>query len=231
MKIKAKDLLKGILKVDPAKSNKLFKPEIAGIYLHVEDGFLWAVATDGFILFKARVMPCDSAYSVIVSHPAVKELKETLKQKGSETIDITETITEAMTVTGQFPDYKSVIPQEFVESIHLTHEGVKNLLVELKEQYKAAKKHKATDYGVTLHNNGFNVYAIYGVKEATRVYGNSVASVMVDITFVIKALTQAKKSKEPVSIKLYDKDNRGAYILTVGDQFLLSGRSEQSRTT
>lgn len=89
-----------------------------GVYLHVDDVLLTAVATDGHRLAKATTTATYTMPSVIVPRKTVAELGKVIDD-GIVTVDVSETkirftsgatVIVSKVIDGTFPDYTRVIP-------------------------------------------------------------------------------------------------------------------------
>ncbi len=108
-------------------STSSVKPELASIYLSLEKGELVAAATDSFRLAEARVATKTKASLAPVLLPArnvgdvlrvLDESEEVEIRTGENQVSFVSdfgTVT-SRTVDGAFPDYRSVIPRDFVAS-------------------------------------------------------------------------------------------------------------------
>lgn len=92
-----------------------------GVYLHVVDGSLTAVATDGHRLAKATTDSPSDMHGVIVPRKTVIELGKVL-DGGTVTVDVSETkirfttgetVIVSKVIDGKFPDYTRVIPSGY----------------------------------------------------------------------------------------------------------------------
>jgi len=115
------DLLKSIEKVEYAMYEDESRLSLYGIYIHVNDGKLRFVASDGYRLSYNEVDYSGEPIEVLIPKKAVSDIKRLCKDTLSEKIDIsiegsmasfeTENIELIMRLNeAKFPDYKNVIP-------------------------------------------------------------------------------------------------------------------------
>ena len=233
--MKSKQLLQAINKVDRAMSKEYtFKPEIASVYLHTEDGYLWAVATDGFVLHKAKVARYERDHSILIKGDSIRRLKKKLKEIGNEDIDIN-VIDADMFQPGNFPDYKKIIPTEFKEEFIFSNKEVKEIVNELKKKKNEAKDYiknneiNSKRFGAEIYDSKINIFAITD-RHRVDIFnaGISQSSISVNLDYLIKALMQAKKELCNIKIKTYEANStNGMYVISdCGDSFLISGLSK-----
>lgn len=128
-----------------------------GIYIHVSDGKLLAVATDGHRLAKNMVDTGDAAVTgmpdVIIPRKTVGELIKILSEyegeveigvsKGKVSFDIGDLHLLSKTVDGTFPDYTRVIPQNnnviVKVNVDSLDEAVERVTVVSSEKTRAVK--------------------------------------------------------------------------------------------
>ena len=134
IEINASELKEAISQVVFAAASSETQPEISGILFSFEEGLLTLVATDRYRLAEKQIKFDGSAQnspgkSYIIPNRAVSELNKSLSVYEGRTVrlftsqnqlmfktDETEIITRL--IDGQYPDYKHIIPQEFVTEIH-----------------------------------------------------------------------------------------------------------------
>jgi DNA polymerase-3 subunit beta len=115
------DLLNSIEKVEYAMYEDESRLSLYGIYIHVNNGKLRFVASDGYRLAYNEVEYSGEPIDVLIPKKAVSDIKKLCKDTLSEKIDIsiegslasfeTENIELIMRLNeARFPDYKNVIP-------------------------------------------------------------------------------------------------------------------------
>ncbi|MCW1908078.1 MAG: DNA polymerase III subunit beta [Candidatus Saccharibacteria bacterium] len=106
-----------------AASSDEARPTLTGVYLHVIDGKLYAVATDSYRLAERELTASKSDLSLLVPASAIHELIRVIGDSQDE-IEITSDEQQVLFQTGdiklvtrliegKYPDYRKLIPQKF----------------------------------------------------------------------------------------------------------------------
>jgi DNA polymerase-3 subunit beta len=106
-----------------AASSDEARPTLTGIYLHVIDGKLYAVATDSYRLAERELTASKNDLSLLVPASAIHELIRVIGDSQEE-IEITSDDQQVLFQTGdiklvtrliegKYPDYRKLIPQKF----------------------------------------------------------------------------------------------------------------------
>ena len=128
--IPAQDLKNSVNEVVFAVSTNQTQPEISGLYMSVEEGVVTFTATDRYRLAEKKLSMQKKAgfsNSLIIPQRTVLELSRIV---GSQTDDVSvvinsnqisftlgETQIISRLVDGQYPDYKQIIPDNFITTI------------------------------------------------------------------------------------------------------------------
>ncbi len=124
IEIKVKDFLQNISKIVFASALDDLRPILAGVFVKVEDGNIFTVATDSYRLVETKNKTDEqSDFSVIIPSRAILELSRILHKYGDKTLkmDISKNqirftcdkieLTSRL-IEGQYPDYKKIIPEK-----------------------------------------------------------------------------------------------------------------------
>ena len=124
LKISAKVFHDALAQVIVAASVDEARPVLAGVYLYIEEGILYVVATDSYRLAEKRIeLPegTDSKLSVIVPVRTMQELVRLLGETDEDVelyldenqvmfrVDEVELVSRL--IEGQFPNYRQIIPK------------------------------------------------------------------------------------------------------------------------
>lgn len=97
------------------------RPVLTGVYLHTNNGVLYAVATDSYRLAEKRIMECEQEIAVIIPARSITELLRIISEGDNVTINVDEnqisfvveeTELVSRLIDGQFPDYRQLIPED-----------------------------------------------------------------------------------------------------------------------
>lgn len=128
----ALELKEALAQVVVAASADEARPVLAGVYLYVEDGGLYLVATDSYRLAEKRIELGDGApeaLSVIVPARTMQELARLLGD-AAETVEVYLDENQVMfrlgdielvsrLIEGQFPQYRGIIPEQAESSFEI----------------------------------------------------------------------------------------------------------------
>lgn len=120
--LEGEELKNSLNKVIFAASTNQTQPEIAGVYMGLGEGVLKLVATDRYRLAE-KTVSCQGSAEVILPHRTALEMVRILGG-GNEKVElgilenqvfvkVGQTQLISRLVDGQYPDYKSIIPENF----------------------------------------------------------------------------------------------------------------------
>jgi DNA polymerase III subunit beta len=136
IKIKVDSLRKALLKVMFAVSLDETRPELTGILFIFKEDSLILVGTDGYKMSEYKI-PAKNDFEdkIIVPLKTVQELSRVLGEKESGEVkvffddnqikfEIDETIIISRLIEGEYPDYKQIIPLEFVSEFEISKDEI-----------------------------------------------------------------------------------------------------------
>lgn len=139
-KISATSLVSGLKAVWYSSATSTIKPELSSVRMYPLDGNLVFVATDGFRLAEKRIQAKDLPDFVHVLIP-VRNAAEIIRIFDGINEDVTVYIDDnqiavvsddiylvSRTIEGNFPDYKAIIPKEFVTEAVILKQDLSNAL-------------------------------------------------------------------------------------------------------
>lgn len=137
-------LIDGIQSVSFAAAVSSIKPELSCVLMSYEDSFFNFVATDGFRLVEKRkiinkddVKNIDDFKQILISAKILNDLLKVVypnvsisvfMEKGLFYIKTTESLLCVRTVSGLYPNYKTIIPKNFITEIEMQTEDIVNAL-------------------------------------------------------------------------------------------------------
>jgi len=136
----SKDLVKGLKSVWYSASHSSMKPELSSVFIEEDDGEMVFAATDSFRLAEKRVrIKTQGAFKpILIPLKNVGEIIKTLEvvdgsasmSIGDNQIGITagDIQLTSRTIDGTFPDYKQIIPKDFVVDLTVLKEEFSNAL-------------------------------------------------------------------------------------------------------
>ncbi|KKS19222.1 MAG: polymerase III subunit beta protein [Parcubacteria group bacterium GW2011_GWC1_41_7] len=126
----------------PLKTADIFKPELSGVYIHLQGNFLYLVSTDTIRLTETKIKKQFfetnmSSISALIPKRILEEYRN-IKRKPIKifiyiedhqiTFDLGSQILTTKRVAIEFPDYKRVIPETFGVSVYIkTEDFIKSL--------------------------------------------------------------------------------------------------------
>lgn len=126
IEIPLKEMRAAISQVSFAAAFSETQPEISGILLALEDGFIKVVATDRYRLAEKviKVVGAGLVKQLIIPNKAIQELYKVLSGSNDDLVKIfvsqnqimfktEETEITSRLIDGQYPDYKQIIPDSF----------------------------------------------------------------------------------------------------------------------
>lgn len=137
LKLSARDLKKSLQQVVVAASTDDTRPVLTGVYMHTFEGALYFVATDSYRLAEKRVMDCSDELSLLVPSSALQDLLRILGD-GDDEVEMStdgqqvvfrvgESELVSRLIDGNYPDYRKLIPAEFLNSAVLPKDQFVNI--------------------------------------------------------------------------------------------------------
>ncbi len=138
--IPSQELKNAISQVVFAVSTNQTQPEISGVFLNIEDKTITLTATDRYRLAEKKIQLSKSfpSQQVIVPQKTILELSRII---GTQADDVEMSISDnqilfyinntqiiSRLIDGQYPDYKQIIPTEFLTTIHTKKQDFVNSL-------------------------------------------------------------------------------------------------------
>jgi DNA polymerase III subunit beta len=206
------DLLRGIRSVWYAASNSVVKPELASIFIRTEGNTVYFVATDSFRLAEKSVIlkkapdiphlliPSRNIPDIVrvledIGGTAVFECSENQLGISCGSIYITTRL-----VNGSFPDYRQIIPKEFVSEATLLRQ---DLLSALKTTGLFTNKFQQLRVMVEPNKKKLSFYAKNDeVGEVTETPPVALTGEALEISFNQKYLQDALQSISSDSVSL-----------------------------
>jgi DNA polymerase-3 subunit beta len=228
-----------IRKISYAASHDTIKPIFNGIHFHTEKGnLLVAVATDSrrlSLIYRGLESVIDMQEGIIIPLKTVNEIAKLLDARGScllsvkenqcfIRIDDTEVISRL--VDGQFPNYRQVIPKEYVISAEVETkrfiETLRRLLVVTREP---ANKIIMNFAGNRLNIEAHTPEVGIGEEELPLVSNSEEEiSIGVNAVFMIDALKEIDSEfvrctitgqMSPITLRPMDDDNQTAVVMPI----------------
>ena len=139
--LKTKDFLSGLQAVSFAASHSNIKPELSSVFINYEAGRLYFVCTDGFRLAE-KVIKCDlgaEEFSLLLPVKSVGVITKIFDGLDDQEIEVFVNENQlalqsphiyftCRLVSGNFPDYKKLIPQEKESSAVMLKEDLSQVL-------------------------------------------------------------------------------------------------------
>ncbi len=224
----SKDFLKLIDKTKFAMSNEETRYYLNGVYFHLSNGKLRAVATDGHRLSSVEIEAPEGSSGmpgIIIPRKAVNEFGKLLESQSEVAVSLSETKIKinagriellSKVVDGTFPDYTRVIPENNTKmvtvSATLFNEAVDRVSTIAADKTRAVKVKFEKD-NITLNSQGIEgssakeVIACEYSAEALEVGFNS--------RYVLEMMGQIKSDKLTIAL---DNPNSPALIKDPTDQ-------------
>jgi DNA polymerase III subunit beta len=226
------DLLNGIRSVWYASSNSVVKPELASIFMKTEGNTIFFVATDSFrlaekslILKKAPDIP-----HLLIPSRNIPDIVRVLEDVGgvvvfecSENqlgISCGNVYVTSRLVNGSFPDYRQIVPKEFVSEVTLLRQ---DLLGALKTTGLFTNKFQQLRIYVEPNKKKLSFYAKNDeVGEVTETPSATLSGEALEISFNQKYLQDALQSVSSDSVSLsFAGPGRPMVLRGVSDSSLL----------
>jgi len=154
--VSKEELLFGLQSVSYAASPSMIRPELGSVFVSIKQGKIICVATDSFRLAEKSI-PAASKYDMELLIPLkhAQEITYLLEHVSVETIDISADESQmslsggdaqyiSRVVEGNFPNYKEIVPKEFVTEVTI----LKN---DFSEMLRKARVFSGADQHVGLH--------------------------------------------------------------------------------
>ncbi len=218
----SKDFLKLVEKTRFAMSNEETRYYLNGVYFHISNGKLRAVATDGHRLASVEAeAPAGAAGmpGIIIPRKAVNEISKLLENQSEVSIALSETKIKfnaggiellSKVVDGTFPDYQRVIPDNNTKlatvSSTLFNEAVDRVSTIAADKTRAVKIKFDKD-AITLNSQGLEGTSAKEVIDCT--YGSEALEVGFNSRYVLEMMTQIKSDKINIAL---DTSNSPALI-------------------
>ena len=228
--INKNDFIAGLQSVVFSASNSSIKPELSSVYIYTnKDNKLVFVATDSFRLAEKSVILTKEFNSDPILLPA-KNIPEILRIINDSDNDISVLIDGSQisltfdglyvvsrTIDGTFPDYKQIIPKDFVTQVTVLKE---DLLSALKTVNIFSNKLNQVKFSVNINNNTFNISTKNSdIGETDTALDAKMEGEDVDVTFNHKYILDCFSSvnSDSVILKL-NTGNKPMIIQPVSDQ-------------
>jgi DNA polymerase-3 subunit beta len=224
----SKDFLKLIDKTKFAMSNEETRYYLNGVYFHISNGNLRAVATDGHRLASVELAAPEGSAGmpgIIIPRKAVNEIGKLLESQNEVTISLSETKIKinagriellSKVVDGTFPDYSRVIPENngkivTVSSV-LFNEAVDRVSTIAADKTRAVKV-KFEKGNITLNSQGIEGTSAKEVIACE--YSSDALEVGFNSRYVLEMMSQIKSDKLSIAL---DNPNSPALIKDPTDQ-------------
>ncbi|MBU3668751.1 MAG: DNA polymerase III subunit beta [Candidatus Taylorbacteria bacterium] len=137
-KIEARAFVSGLKAVWYSSANSNIKPELSSVRVYPDGNNLVFVATDGFRLAEKKVkidqmpdfthilIPVRNASEIIRIFDGVDETVEVFIDDNQIAIKSGSIYLVSRTIEGNFPDYKAIIPKEFVSTVVVLKQDLSN---------------------------------------------------------------------------------------------------------
>ncbi|HEC32804.1 MAG TPA: DNA polymerase III subunit beta [Candidatus Kaiserbacteria bacterium] len=140
-KLKSENMIKGIDSVIYSASNSTIKPELSSIYVYGHDGKIFFVATDSFrlaektiqtkdknILDKSFLLPLRNAIEILRIFNQIQYSDVSIKvDKNQISFECGDVFITSRIIDGVFPDYKQIIPKDYVTEVIVLKQDLLNL--------------------------------------------------------------------------------------------------------
>ncbi len=227
-KISATGLVSGLKAVWYSSATSTIKPELSSVRMYPLDGNLVFVATDGFRLAEKRIQAKDLPDFVHVLIP-VRNAAEIIRIFDGIDEDVTVYIDDnqiavvsddiylvSRTIEGNFPDYKAIIPKEFVTEAVILKQDLSNAL-KISTIFSDAFFHikflvnpTAKKLQITTKNND--------VGESSTEINAALSGQDIDINFNYRYINDAMVSLNSDSLNFsFSGSNKPLVIKPVGD--------------
>ncbi len=114
------------------------RPVLTGIYLHANEGNLYAVATDSYRLAEKKIMEFEGECDVIIPGRTISEFLRMIDDESVNTVEISIDENQisfklgdlelvSRLIDGQFPNYRQLIPEEVPTTAVVSTKELKNI--------------------------------------------------------------------------------------------------------
>ncbi len=220
--LEVKTLLKLIDKTKFAMSNEETRYYLNGVYFHISNGKLRAVATDGHRLASVEAEAPEGTGGmpgVIIPRKAVNELSKLLEGQEKVTISVSESKIKfsankidllSKVVDGTFPDYQRVIPENnkkiLTTSTNALKEAVDRVSTIAVDKTKAVKIALSNNQ-VSLHSQG--VEGTSADEDIAANYSSEALEMGFNSRYVLEMLNQIESSEVQIA---FDSNNSPSLI-------------------
>lgn len=193
VKIPVEDFIKGVKSVGYSASNSTIKPELSSVNIFGEGGKIYFVATDSFRLAE-KVIPVkgvEDFNSILIPIKNIPEILRILElEEGEVEIEIGSNQVSFSTkrlyltsrlVEGSFPDYKQIIPTEYITEVTVLKQDLVNAM---KTTNVFLDKFNQVNFKIDPEDKKFSISAKNNdIGESTNFINASVSGEEVDINF------------------------------------------------
>ncbi|PIQ91344.1 MAG: DNA polymerase III subunit beta [Parcubacteria group bacterium CG11_big_fil_rev_8_21_14_0_20_39_22] len=221
--------VKGLKSVWYSASFSSMKPELSSVYVYPDDGHLVFVATDSFRLAekKIKTKATKNFDSVLIPFKNIPEIIKVLEiEKGEVEVHLSENQIAFLTngvyltsriVSGNFPDYKQILPKEFTTEVIVLKEDFSNAL---RASSVFSDKFNQANISVDSKEKVFSFSTKNkDVGENTNILPATVKGDPIDIRFNYKYLSDCLSSIDSDSISFsFNGSNKPLIIQGVSDR-------------
>ncbi len=210
-----------------AMSNEETRYYLNGVYFHVMNGNLRAVATDGHRLASIEIPSPEGAQGmpgVIIPRKAVNELAKLLEGQDKVTISVSESKIKftgnkiellSKVVDGTFPDYQRVIPENNKKFLTTNTQAMKDAV----DRVSTISVDKTKAIKITVSQNNINLYTqgvegSSGNEDVPANYGADTLELGFNSRYVIEMLQQIENTEVQFAL---DTPNAPALITDPSD--------------
>lgn len=149
-------------------SQSEIKPELSSVYLYTNEGFLYAVATDGYRLSERRVKSNIKDLSILIPVKNIPDILRIITEWSSE-IKISfnknqltfsdiknQTLLSTRIIDGDFPDYKQIIPINNQTTVMVLKDDI---LKNIRLSNVFTDKFNHIKFNIDSVNNNLSIYA------------------------------------------------------------------------
>lgn len=229
LKISASALVSGLKAVWYSSATSSIKPELSSVRMYPLGNDLVFVATDGFRLAEKRVavknipdfthvlIPVKNATEIIRVFDGLDEELEVLIDDNQVAIVSRDIYLVSRTIEGNFPDYKAIIPKDFVTDVVVLKQDLVNAL-KISTIFSDSFFHikflinpDTKKVELTTKNNE--------VGESSTEIPSTVTGQSIDINFNYRYINDSLSSLHTDSISFsFSGNNKPLVIKSVGDQ-------------
>ena len=229
LKIKAQSLVNGLKAVWYSSATSSIKPELSSVRVYPLNNSLVFVATDGFRLaeksinvknipdFTHILIPVKNAGEIIRVFDGLDEEIEVVIDDNQIAVISKDTYLVSRVIEGNFPDYKNIIPKEFVtEATVLKQDFMKSLKIntifsDTFYHVKFIVDPESKNIQLTTKNND--------IGESSTDLSGAIKGQKIDVNFNYKYINDALQSLNSDSIDfMFGGTSKPLVIKPIGDQ-------------